>query len=84
MQGGKNILLYTVRLLLKQPSLDNKGLALMHKMQKTEHATLQRKYYYELSSKYEHRVLRIEHVLARDTNFKFYTGLYRFSKLCNI
>ena len=28
----------------------------------------------ELSTKYKQRVLRIEHVLASNTNFKFYTG----------
>ena len=39
----------------------------------TEHAELKRKYD-ELSSKYEQCVLRIEHVLASDTSFKFYTG----------
>jgi orotate phosphoribosyltransferase len=42
---------------------------------------------YELSSKYEQCVLRIEHVLASGTNFKFYTGSIQILssiQLCNI
>jgi UDP-2,3-diacylglucosamine pyrophosphatase LpxH len=34
---------------------------------------------YELSSKYEQCVLRIEHVLASGTNFKFYTGFHDYA-----
>jgi hypothetical protein len=45
---------------------------------KIEYAALQRKYY-ELSSKYEQCVLQIEHVLASDTNFKFYTGFQNYA-----
>jgi hypothetical protein len=45
---------------------------------KTEHAELKRKYD-ELSSKYEQCVLRIEHVLASDTNFKFYTVFQNYA-----
>ena len=55
----------------------------MHKCQqikklKTEHAELKRKYD-ELSSKHEQCVLRLEHVLASDTNFKFYTGFQNYA-----
>jgi hypothetical protein len=49
-----------------------------NKKLKTEHAELKRKYD-ELSSKYEQCVLRIEHVLASDTNFKFYTGFQNYA-----
>ena len=43
----------------------------------TEHTELKRKYD-ELSSKYEQCVLTIEHVLASDTTFKFYTGFQNY------
>ena len=45
---------------------------------KTEHAVLQQKYD-ELSFKYKQCVLRIEHVLANDTTFKFYTGFQNYA-----
>ena len=47
---------------------------------KTEHAVLQRKYD-ELSFKYKQCVLQIEHVLANDTTFKFYTGFQDYVTL---
>ena len=45
---------------------------------RTEHAALQRKYD-ELSCKYEQCVLRVEHVLANDTTFKFCSGFQNCS-----
>ena len=45
---------------------------------KTEHAVLQQKYD-KLSFRYKQCVLRIEHVLAKDTTFKFYTGLQNYA-----
>ena len=53
-------------------------LQLNYDLRKSEHAELKQKYD-ELSSKYKQCVLRIEHVIASDANFKFYTSFPNYA-----
>ena len=67
----------TVPTIVEQQSTEDESEQQYNKLE-TEHAELKTKYE-ELSNKYKQCVLRLEHVIASDANFKFYTSFPNYA-----
>jgi hypothetical protein len=68
----------TKLLYVLSPCKLTKNLVRLFDLEKSDLAELKQKYD-ELSTKHKQCVLRIEHVIASDTNFKFYTSFPNYT-----